>query len=166
MVVSPRSPLEVFLTRDANAAPNRRSCGAATIQRLRTDAGVDMAGRCRCRAVGQQFAETCSSPSPARARARRCSMDRNVLRGQHRRGVGRDRSIRSRRRTGTSSNDGQVHVDLHGLFLSPDFHAGFDDGRYVATAGTVWLLSDGGIDRSTDGGITFHPAGASVRCPR
>ncbi len=54
----------------------------------------------------------------------------------------------------------QVHVDLHGLFLSPDFHAGFDDGRYVATAGTVWLLSDGGIDRSTDGGITFHPAGS------
>ncbi len=54
---------------------------------------------------------------------------------------------------------GQVHVDLHGLFLSPDFHAGFEDGRYVATAGTVWLLSDGGIDRSTDGGITFQPGG-------
>ena len=54
---------------------------------------------------------------------------------------------------------GQVHVDLHGLFLSPDFHAGFDGGRYAATAGTVWMLSDGGIDRSTDGGITFKPGG-------
>jgi hypothetical protein len=54
----------------------------------------------------------------------------------------------------------QLHVDLHGLFLSPDFHATFRRGRYVATAGTVWMLSDGGIDRSTDGGITFQPAGS------
>ena len=54
----------------------------------------------------------------------------------------------------------RVHVDLHGVFLSPDFHARFEDGRYKATKGTVWLLSDGGVDRSTDGGITFKPAGS------
>jgi hypothetical protein len=52
----------------------------------------------------------------------------------------------------------QLHADLHGLFLSPDFHAEFDGGRYVAKAGTVWVLSDGGVDRSTDGGITLTPA--------
>ena len=53
-----------------------------------------------------------------------------------------------------------VHVDLHGIFLSPDFAATFQDGAYRATAGTVWLASDGGISRSTDGGKTFHAAGS------
>ncbi|HYW42128.1 MAG TPA: hypothetical protein VE959_04680 [Bryobacteraceae bacterium] len=52
----------------------------------------------------------------------------------------------------------QVHWDLHGLLLSPDFHAAINDGNYRPGAGTVWLLSDGGIHRSTDGGETFHPA--------
>ena len=56
---------------------------------------------------------------------------------------------------------GPVHVDLHGFLLSPDFHAGFDHGKYQPGGGTAWVLSDGGIYRSTDGGQNFSPA---TRC--
>jgi hypothetical protein len=49
-----------------------------------------------------------------------------------------------------------VHVDLHGLFLSPDFDASIDNQGYHANAGTLWLLSDGGVSISTDGGMNFH----------
>ena len=51
---------------------------------------------------------------------------------------------------------GVVHVDLHGIFLSNDFAATFEDKKYKATRGTVWLLADGGVYRSTDGGLHFH----------
>jgi hypothetical protein len=51
-----------------------------------------------------------------------------------------------------------VHIDLHGIFLSSDFAATLVNGNYQATAGTVWMISDGGIHRSTDGGKTFHAA--------
>jgi hypothetical protein len=54
--------------------------------------------------------------------------------------------------------EGSVHPDLHGLFLSPDFEGTFQDGQYQAITGTVWLLSDGGIYRSTDGGRHFQAA--------
>jgi photosystem II stability/assembly factor-like uncharacterized protein len=54
--------------------------------------------------------------------------------------------------------DDSVHVDLHGIFLSPDFEATFQNGNYKPIAGTVWLLSDGGIYRSTDGGKHFKAA--------
>ena len=53
---------------------------------------------------------------------------------------------------------GGVHVDLHGVLLSPDFRASLNDGVYTPKSGTVWLLSDGGIYWSTDGGQTFVPA--------
>lgn len=53
---------------------------------------------------------------------------------------------------------GPVHVDLHGFLLSPDFHARFDNGTYLPGGGTAWVLSDGGIYRSTDGGQSFTPA--------
>jgi hypothetical protein len=49
-----------------------------------------------------------------------------------------------------------VHVDLHGFFLSHDFAASLQNGNYQTTAGTVWLLSDGGINWSTDGGLHFQ----------
>jgi hypothetical protein len=64
--------------------------------------------------------------------------------------------------------DANVHYDLHGICLSPDFHASISEsstdpnvvpfGTYHPGAGTVWLLSDGGIYRSTDGGQHFQPA--------
>lgn len=53
--------------------------------------------------------------------------------------------------------DSNVHWDLHGILLSPDFTASLQGGNYRASAGTVWLLCDGGIRRSTDGGKTFVP---------
>jgi hypothetical protein len=51
--------------------------------------------------------------------------------------------------------DGTVHADLHGLGLSPDFKASLSASVYDVHSGTVWLLSDGGIYRSTDGGKHF-----------
>ena len=52
--------------------------------------------------------------------------------------------------------DNQVHVDLHGIFLSPDFEGTIENGNYQVSAGTVWLMSDGGIYRSdVDGGVHF-----------
>jgi len=54
-------------------------------------------------------------------------------------------------------DDSHVHVDLHGVFFSADFDASFSEGEYEARAGTMWLLSDGGVDRSDDGGRSFHP---------
>ena len=53
---------------------------------------------------------------------------------------------------------GPVHADLHGFLLSPDFHARFQSGKYHPGGGTAWVLSDGGIYRSTDGGQNFVPA--------
>jgi hypothetical protein len=53
--------------------------------------------------------------------------------------------------------DSNVHWDLHGILLSRDFAASLQGGNYKASAGTVWLLCDGGIRRSTDGGKTFLP---------
>lgn len=53
--------------------------------------------------------------------------------------------------------DSNVHVDLHGLLLSPDFTASISGGNYTGASGTVWLLTDGGVHRSTNGGKTFVP---------
>lgn len=59
--------------------------------------------------------------------------------------------------------DTNVHYDLHGILLSPDFQASLVDGVYQAIAGTVWLLGDGGIYYSSNGGDVFTPAaGAST----
>ena len=55
-------------------------------------------------------------------------------------------------------DDFRVHVDLHGVFFSADFDASFSAGEYDVRAGTLWLLSDGGVDRSDDGGRTFRAA--------
>jgi FG-GAP-like repeat len=50
------------------------------------------------------------------------------------------------------------HADLHGFLLSPDFKAQLQDGLYQPGSGTLWMLGDGGIYRSTDGGWDFRPA--------
>ena len=51
-----------------------------------------------------------------------------------------------------------VHVDLHGLLLSPDFAGTIQNGNYAPEAGRIWLLSDGGIYWSTNGGKQFNPS--------
>ena len=51
-----------------------------------------------------------------------------------------------------------VHPDLHGIFLSPDFKGTIHHGNYQWQQGSLWLLCDGGIYRSTDGGKHFKPA--------
>ena len=53
---------------------------------------------------------------------------------------------------------GSGHVDLHGFLLSPDFKAQIANGNYQPGNGTLWMLSDGGIYRSTNGGENFDPA--------
>jgi hypothetical protein len=58
------------------------------------------------------------------------------------------------------------HVDLHGFLLSPDFEAQIANGSYQPGTGTLWMLSDGGIYRSTNGGFNFSPAdeAATLSC--
>ncbi len=161
MVVSPRSAFEVFVTRDANAAPNNlpqlfrgdyngfAKTKASTWEELpipkigKQDSGnvwlaITRAGQGEAlfygpqRFFGGNIGEASVGPLDPRSEDDWHQLD------------------------ATS----KVHVDLHGLFLSPNFTAGFEDGSYVVKAGTVWMLSDGGIDRSTDGGINFDPAGS------
>jgi hypothetical protein len=61
---------------------------------------------------------------------------------------------------------GDGHVDLHAFLLSPDFRAQITHGSYQPGAGTLWMLSDGGIYRSTNGGFNFSPAdnAATLSC--
>ena len=54
--------------------------------------------------------------------------------------------------------DATVHWALHGILLSPDFQASLIEGKYQPGTGTVWMLSDGGIYWSTDGGLNFQAA--------
>jgi hypothetical protein len=54
--------------------------------------------------------------------------------------------------------DTNVHFDLHGVLLSPDFEAVLVDGVYRPVAGSMWLLADGGIYFSTNAGLTFNKA--------
>jgi hypothetical protein len=56
---------------------------------------------------------------------------------------------------------GATHVDLHGFLVSPDFQASLKNGQIQPGKGTLWMLSDGGIYRSTDGGQNFNPAQAA-----
>jgi hypothetical protein len=53
-------------------------------------------------------------------------------------------------------DDQHVHQDLHGVYLSADFEATFEDGVYKHLQGTVWMTSDGGVHWSGDGGRTFQ----------
>lgn len=53
---------------------------------------------------------------------------------------------------------GSGHADLHGFLLSPDFKAKIQGGGYKPGSGSLWMLGDGGIYRSSDGGWNFSPA--------
>ncbi len=59
-----------------------------------------------------------------------------------------------------------IHPDLHGIFLSPDFEATFENGKYKHVKGNIWATSDGGVHWSRDGGKTFRAAAnvATLSC--
>ncbi len=151
MVVSPRSPLEVFVTGNANLVPPELWRGDY-LQFLGThtsqwepmplpNMGQQFSGNVYVAATlpghgdvlfyGPQRSQTFAAPLDPSSAA-----DWHALDSSH------------------------THVDLHGIFLSPDFEATFQDGAYQSSGGTVWLASDGGIFRSTDGGNNFHAAGS------
>ena len=50
------------------------------------------------------------------------------------------------------------HADLHGFLLSPNFQGALNNGNYQQGSGWVWMLSDGGIYRSSNRGQSFSPA--------
>ena len=58
----------------------------------------------------------------------------------------------------TLDDSNKVHVDLHGIFVSPDFIAEIDYFNYHYEQGMMWLLSDGGVHWSKDGGKHFQPS--------
>ena len=153
IVVSPRSPLEVFLTIDANNNPPATWLGdysqfpttkqstwqqlplATSINLLTQMSGnvfveATLPGRGDALFYGPQRAKAFAAPAAPATPADWKELDEND----------------------------HVHQDLHGIFLSPDFAATFENGEYRHAAGTVWMASDGGISVSNDGGRTFHAA--------
>jgi hypothetical protein len=136
LVVSPRSPLEVFLVGDANNAPvlwrgdysqfsntNQSSWEPVALPKLGDqDSGnvfvqATQPGRGDLLFYGAQRSNVYVGPlDPA------SDLDWVELDPQN-----------------------QVHVDLHGIFLSPNFEATIQDRGLQVSAGSVWLLSDGGI---------------------
>jgi hypothetical protein len=152
LVVSPRSPLEVFATADANLVPPQLWRGDYT-RFAQTSASqwtpVPLPH------VGKQFSGNVF------VAATRPGQGEVLFYGPQRSKVFAAPLDPTSETDWRELDDGQhAHVDLHGIFLSPDFAATFQDGSYTPTAGTVWMASDGGIFRSTDGGRTFHAAGS------
>jgi len=149
MVVSPRSPLEVFVTANANRQPPAIFRGdysqfAATLMSsweslpLPPNLTDQMSGNVFVAATepgrgdvlfySPQRAEAYVAPVPPASPSDWTTLDHGP----------------------------QVHQDLHGIFLSANFAATFADGEYRHDAGTLWLASDGGIHVSQDGGRHFH----------
>ncbi|GAB3061635.1 VCBS repeat-containing protein [Micromonospora schwarzwaldensis] len=152
MVVSPRSPLEVFATGNANLVPP---------QLWRGDyARFAQTGAARWTPVplptlGQQYSGNVF------VAATRPGHGEVLFYGPQRAKVFASPLDPTSAADWQELDDGQhAHVDLHGVFLSGDFAATFSDGAYAPTAGTVWMASDGGVFRSTDGGRHFHAAGS------
>ncbi len=151
MVVSPRSPLEVFVTGNANLQTPELWRGDY-LQFLNTHTSVWEP--VPLPNMGQQFSGNvyiaATLPGhgdvlfygPQRSQTFVAPLDPGSAADWH------------------TLDSSHTHVDLHGVFLSPDFEATFVDGSYQSSAGTVWEASDGGIFRSTDGGNNFHAAGS------
>jgi hypothetical protein len=151
MVVSPRSPLEVFVTGNANLVPPELWRGDY-LQFLGTH--TSLWTPMPLPNLGQQFSGNvfvaATLPGhgnalfygPQRSQAFVAPLDPESAGDWH------------------PLDSSNTHVDLHGIFLSPDFRATFQNGSYQSSAGTVWMTSDGGIFRSTDGGQHFHPTGS------
>src|SRR5690349_17417578 len=151
MVVSPRSPLEVFVTANNVGNADTQSPGIFRgdyLQFLGTH--TSLWEPVVLPNLGQQFSGNvfmeATQPhhgnvlfySPQRSKTFVAPLDPTAASDWH------------------ELDDGQhVHQDLHGVYLSPDFEATFENGKYKHLKGTVWMTSDGGVHRSIDGGKTF-----------
>jgi len=152
MVISPRFPLEIFVAQDGSSGP-------AVMNR----------GDYSHFPFGDQTSNWDSLPLPAALTNTDTQDSGNIFLAATQRGRGDLLFYGAQRPTAyvglldsQSGSDwyqlGPVHADLHGLLLSPDFQATIRDGKYQRQAGTVWILSDGGIYHSADGGQNFDPA--------
>ena len=61
--------------------------------------------------------------------------------------------------------DANVHWDLHGILLSPDFESPVTNGTVHPGKGTIWVLSDGGIDYSLTIGRNIPSAKNAIPWP-
>jgi Domain of unknown function (DUF5050) len=148
LVVSPRSPLEVFLVSNANQAPVLRRGDYSQFSTTNPQSNWEplILPELGSQDSGNVFIQT---TQPGRGDLLFYGAQRsNVWVGPL---------------DPTSASDwveldpqNKVHVDLHGIFLSPNFDATIQDGRLQVSAGTIWLLSDGGIYASIFGG-DFQP---------
>jgi hypothetical protein len=148
MVVSPRSPLEIFITTNANS-PNPGVFRGDYIQFPGTskslwepvvgpNLGKQFSGNVFLEATLPQHGNVLFY-GPQRSKAFAAPLDPTQASDWQ------------------ELDDGQhVHVDLHGIYISPDFEATFENGKYKHLKGTMWMTSDGGVHWSTDGGKTFN----------
>jgi hypothetical protein len=151
MVVSPRSPLEVFVTANSVSNADTQSPGVFRgdyLQFLGTNKSLwepvvlpNLGGQFS----GNVFMEATQPRhgnvlfySPQRAKTFVAPLDPTSASDWR-----------------ELDDDRLVHPDLHGIYLSADFEATFRDGAYRHVKGTIWIASDGGVHRSTDGGKTF-----------
>ena len=151
MVVSPRSPLEVFVTANSVGNADTQSPGVFRgdyLQFLGTN--TSLWEPLELPNLGQQFSGNvfmeATQPghgnvlfySPQRSKTFVAPLDPTSASDWH-----------------ALDDEERIHQDLHGVYLSADFKATFEDGAYRHLKGTVWITSDGGVHRSTDGGKTF-----------
>jgi hypothetical protein len=149
LVVSPRSPLEVFVTANANQLTPALFQGDYS------------------QFASTQAAAWVSLPIPNNLKPQ---MSGNVFVAATEPGRGDVLFYGPQRETAyaapvppasasdwTALDDGpNVHQDLHGIFLSANFSATVEGGKYQHRAGTIWMASDGGVHVSNNGGKNFH----------
>jgi hypothetical protein len=164
MVISPRFPLEVFLLRDGSG-------GAYLAELWRGDYTQFPFGS------KTSTWEPVPVPNPLDDKGNPQQDSGNVFLATTRKGCG-DLLFLGAQRYDANNNqplwhvgplypsavsdwralDQTIHVDLHGFLLSPDFSATLQGSDYKVSAGTAWILSDGGVYWSTDGGQHFNDA--------
>jgi photosystem II stability/assembly factor-like uncharacterized protein len=151
LVVSPRSPLEVFLVGNANQGPVLRRgdySQFATTQQSTWEPLVlpDLSDPSEFQDSGQVFLQT---TQPGRGDLLFYGAQRPYVH------VGPLDPASAPDWVQLDPHE-LVHLDLHGVFLSPNFDAVIQDGQLQVSAGTMWLLSDGGIYASILSG-DFQP---------
>ena len=147
LVVSPRSPFEVFLITDANQAPGLWRGDYSQFSTTHSSTWTAVAGP----KLGDQDSGCVfiAATQPGRGDLLFWGAQRSNV------WVGPLNPASASDWVELDPNN-LVHVDLHGIFLSPNFDATIQDGRLQVSGGTLWLLSDGGIHASVLGG-DFQP---------